>query len=123
MAREVKQVKPMKFDRRAYMRRYMQLRRKKKREDRQQVELDAVRLKGATLQSRLWPRTGRVEIKCALPAEGMTLRERGQADGCGAIYERNRSGPWVMRPGERGSRWAYRDTAVSWGRSEGAGWW
>ena len=35
----------------------------------------------------------------------------------------NRSGPWVMRPGERGSRWAYRDTAVSWGRSEGAGWW
>ena len=35
----------------------------------------------------------------------------------------NRSGPWVMRPGERGNRWAYRDTAVSWGRSEGAGWW
>ena len=39
------------------------------------------------------------------------------------IYPCNRSGPWVMRPGERGSRWAYRDTAVSWGRSEGAGWW
>ena len=39
------------------------------------------------------------------------------------ISESNRSGPWVMRPGERGSRWAYRDTAVSWGRSEGAGWW
>ena len=40
-----------------------------------------------------------------------------------SIYGSNRSGPWVMRPGERGNRWAYRDTAVSWGRSEGAGWW
>ena len=63
---------------------------------------------------------GHVGKEAMVPGTGPAGANPG---GRGRRSRRNRSGPWVMRPGERGSRWAYRDTAVSWGRSEGAGWW
>ena len=73
-------------------------------------------------QSRGTHRRGRGMVSLHLARA--PAHQRGEVRVTGTGYEKsNRSGPWVMRPGERGNRWAYRDTAVSWGRSEGAGWW